>query len=286
MQIVHTSAALKNCLKDYAKIALVPTMGNLHAGHLQLVELAKQQADCVVVSIFVNPLQFDSLIDLQKYPRTLATDCKQLEKVGASIVFAPSLEEMYPDVDGESLNQSMTVTPPPIAAELCGASRPGHFTGVTTVVTKLFNMVQPDIAVFGKKDFQQLFIIRALVKQLNFAITIIAGDIVRETSGLAMSSRNGHFNVAQATQAAQLYQALRSAVEAAQLYQADFATIENQTAQQLIKQGWQIDYISIRDGLSLKPATKYDTQLVIMAAATLASIRLIDNIEFCANPFN
>ncbi|QVL45132.1 MAG: pantoate--beta-alanine ligase [Methylophilaceae bacterium] len=286
MQIVHTSAALKNCLKDYAKIALVPTMGNLHAGHLQLVELAKQQADCVVVSIFVNPLQFDSLIDLEKYPRTLVDDCKRLEQVGASIVFVPSVEEMYPDFDGQSLNQSMMVTPPPIAAELCGASRPGHFTGVTTVVAKLFHMVQPDIAIFGKKDFQQLFIIRELVKQLNFAITIIAGDIVREASGLAMSSRNGHFNTHQATQAAQLNHALRMAVKHAQSSNIDYSTIETKTAEALIKQGWQIDYISIRDALSLKPATKYDTQLVILAAATLANVRLIDNIEFCAKPFN
>ncbi len=286
MQIVHTSAALKSCLKDYAKIALVPTMGNLHAGHLHLVELAKQQADCVVVSIFVNPLQFDSLIDLEKYPRTLAADCKQLEKIGASIVFAPSIVEMYPDFDGKSLNQSMTVTPPPIATELCGASRSGHFSGVTTVVAKLFNMVQPDIAVFGKKDFQQLFIIQELVKQLNFDVTIIAGDIVREASGLAMSSRNGHFNAHQATQAAQLNQALRSAVKTAQSSQIDYSTIESEAAEQLIKQGWQIDYISIRDALSLKPATRHDSQLVILAAATLDTIRLIDNIEFCAKPFN
>jgi pantoate--beta-alanine ligase len=286
MQIVHTSAALKNSLKDYTQIALVPTMGNLHAGHLQLVELAKQQAECVVVSIFVNPLQFDSATDLEKYPRTLTADCKLLEMLGVSIVFAPSIEEMYPDFDGQSLNQSMIVMPPPIASELCGASRPGHFAGVATVVAKLFNVVQPHVAVFGKKDFQQLFIIRALVKQLSYAITIIAGDIVRESSGLAMSSRNVHFNTQQVAQAAQLNQALRSAVEAVQLCQADFATIENQTAEQLRKQGWQIDYISIRDVLSLQPATKNDTQLVILAAATLASIRLIDNIEFCAKPFN
>lgn len=286
MQVVHSSAALQEALKNHLKIAFVPTMGNLHTGHIQLVNVAKQQAECVVVSIFVNPLQFDSAIDLEKYPRTLEADCEQLEKAGATIVFAPTVKEMYPDFDGKSLNQTMTITPPPIADALCGASRPGHFAGVATVVAKLFNLVQPDIAVFGKKDFQQLMIIRALVKQFNFAIEIIAADIVREGNGLAMSSRNGHFNTQQKEQAAQLNQALNIAVKTAQSSSADFLNIEKQTAEQLTKQGWQVDYVSIRDALSLKPAQQDDVQLVILAAATLANIRLIDNIEFCAKPLN
>jgi pantoate--beta-alanine ligase len=286
MQVAHSSKALKKALKNHPKIAFVPTMGNLHAGHIQLVNIAKQQAECVVVSIFVNPLQFDSAIDLEKYPRTLAADCKLLEKAGATIVFAPTIEEMYPDFDGKSLNQTMVITPPPIADTLCGASRPGHFAGVATVVAKLFNLVQPDIAVFGKKDFQQLMIIRALVKQFNFAIEIVAADIVREANGLAMSSRNGHFNAQQKEQAAQLNQALNFAIKTVQSSQSDFSTIEKQTAKKLTKQGWQVDYVSIRDALTLEPAQQNDVQLVILAAATLANIRLIDNIEFCAKPLN
>ncbi len=286
MQVVHSSAALKDALKDHPNIAFVPTMGNLHAGHIALVNIAKQHAECVVVSIFVNPLQFDSAIDLEKYPRTLDADCALLEKAGETIVFTPTIEEMYPDFDGKSFNQSMTITPPPIADELCGASRPGHFAGVATVVAKLFNLVQPNIAVFGKKDFQQLSIIRELVKQFNFAVEIIAADIVREDNGLAMSSRNGHFNLQQKEQAAQLNQALNMAVKAAQSPHSDFNNIEKQTAEQLTKQGWQVDYVSIRNALSLNPAQQDDVQLVILAAATLANIRLIDNIEFCAKPLN
>lgn len=286
MQVVHSSAALQEALKGKSKSAFVPTMGNLHAGHIELVNIAKQHADCVVVSIFVNPLQFDSAIDLEKYPRTLEADCEQLEKAGATIVFAPTVKEMYPDFDGKSLHQTMTITPPPIADMLCGASRPGHFAGVATVVAKLFNLVKPDIAVFGKKDFQQLMIIRALVKQFNFSIEIVAADIVREGNGLAMSSRNGRFNAQQKEQAAQLNQVLNIAIKTVKSSQSDFSTIEKQTAEQLTKQGWQVDYVSIRDALTLKPAQQNDMQLVILAAATLANIRLIDNIEFCAKPLN
>ncbi len=286
MQVVHTSVALKQALAAHSNIAFVPTMGNLHAGHIQLVNLAKQQANCVVVSIFVNPLQFDSTVDLERYPRTLEADCKQLEKAGATIVFAPTIEEMYPDFDGKSLNQQMIISPPPIAEALCGASRPGHFAGVATVVAKLFNLVQPNLAIFGKKDYQQLFIIRELVKQLNYATAIVAGDIVREANGLAMSSRNGHFNPQQKMQAAQLYQALSNAAKAAQAPQADFFAIEKQAAEQLSKQGWQVDYISIRSASTLQPAQQNDVNLVILGAAKLSDIRLIDNIEFCAKSLN
>ncbi|MDO9393997.1 MAG: pantoate--beta-alanine ligase, partial [Methylotenera sp.] len=162
MQIINTINELRSALEKQTSVAFVPTMGNLHAGHIQLVEVAKRHAQCVVVSIFVNPLQFGVNEDLASYPRTLDADCKKLEAAGTSIVFAPKVEEMYPDFDGGNLNQTMTITPPPIANELCGASRPGHFSGVATVVMKLFNIVQPTVAVFGKKDFQQLFIIEQL----------------------------------------------------------------------------------------------------------------------------
>lgn len=286
MQIVHTSIALKRALASQHNIAFVPTMGNLHAGHLKLIDLAKQQAACVVVSIFVNPLQFDSSTDLEQYPHTLEADYDQLEKMGVTIVFVPSVQEMYPDFDGQSLNQTMTITLPPIAAELCGASRPGHFSGVATIVAKLLNLVQPDIAVFGKKDFQQLLIVKELVKQLNFATEIIAGDIVREASGLAMSSRNSHFNPQQKAQAVQLNHALQAARQAIQTTQSDFLTIEKQATHQLINQGWIVDYISVRSALTLQPAQPSDVELIILGAATLSNIRLIDNIEFCAKPLN
>jgi pantoate--beta-alanine ligase len=286
MQVIHHIAELKGALSQNRRIAFVPTMGNLHAGHLNLVEIAKQHADCVVVSIFVNPLQFGPSEDLEKYPRTLESDCAQLEANGATIVFAPSVKEIYPGFDGEKLNQSITVTPPPIASELCGASRPGHFSGVTTVVTKLFNIVQPNVAVFGKKDFQQLFIIRKLVNQLNFPIEIIAGDTIREPGGLAMSSRNSNFNEAEKTQAMQLHNTLREVLEAIKLKQSDFATIEKNAVQRLTDKGWLVDYISIRSAFTLHPASSDQENLVVLGAATLNKTRLIDNIEFCAKPLN
>jgi pantoate--beta-alanine ligase len=286
VQIVHTSAELTGMLRQKKRVAFVPTMGNLHAGHLRLVEIAKQHADCVVVSIFVNPLQFGPNEDLDRYPRTLEADCEKLEKINASIVFAPSVIEMYPGFDGQSLHQNVTISLPAIASELCGASRPGHFSGVATVVAKLFNMVQPNVAVFGKKDFQQLYIIRKLVNQLNFPIEIIAGDTVREPGGLAMSSRNGNFNEAEKIQAAQLHHTLREVIEAIKLKQHDFRTIEKNAAQHLSEKGWEVDYISIRSFFTLQPALTDNSNLVILGAATLNGTRLIDNIEFCAKPLN
>jgi pantoate--beta-alanine ligase len=286
MQVIHTSADLKAALKAHNKVAFVPTMGNLHDGHLKLVDIAKQQANCVVVSIFVNPLQFDSNVDLDKYPRTLKIDCAKLETAGVTIVFAPDVSEIYPDFDGQKLNQTMTITPPYIASVLCGAGRAGHFSGVATVITKLFNLVQPNVAVFGKKDFQQLAIIRELVKQFNFAIEIIAGDIVREESGLAMSSRNEHFTTQQKTQAGELNQALKAAIAVVKAAPAIFINIEKKAAEALTNQGWEVDYISIRSALTLMPARQDDEKLVILGAATLSNTRLIDNIEFCAKPLN
>ncbi|HSR02439.1 MAG TPA: pantoate--beta-alanine ligase, partial [Methylophilaceae bacterium] len=186
-----------------------------------------------------------------------------------------------PGFDGKSLNQTITVTPPPIANELCGASRSGHFAGVATVVTKLFNIVQPNVAVFGKKDFQQLYIIRKLVNQLNFPIDIIAGETIREPGGLAMSSRNGNFNDAEKKQAVQLYLTLRQMIEAIKLNQLDFATIEKNAEKQLYKQGWAVDYMSIRSSATLHTASNKDVgSLIVLGAATLNGTRLIDNIEF------
>ncbi|MFJ5445933.1 pantoate--beta-alanine ligase [Methylobacillus methanolivorans] len=274
LDIIPDIATLRARLKTAPSIAFVPTMGNLHAGHIHLVKLAKQHAQCVVVSIFVNPLQFGANEDLASYPRTLAEDCEKLQAAGADIVFTPSVTEMYPTV------QTMRVTPPPIANELCGAARPGHFDGVATVVLKLFNIVQPQVALFGKKDYQQLFIIRELVHQFNLPIDIIAGDTQREDSGLALSSRNGYLSSAQKLEAQRLYRTLNMIVDNVQKGHHDYVAIEAQSSQYLTQLGWIVDYISIRSAATLLPASATDTELVVLAAARQGNTRLIDNIEF------
>ena len=279
MQIIQTVAELRNALKNQANIAFVPTMGNLHAGHIHLVDIAKQHAACVVVSIFVNPLQFGANEDLACYPRTLEADCEKLSTAGASFVFAPSVEEMYADFDGKNLNQTMTINPPAIADALCGASRPGHFAGVATVVMKLFNIVTPNFAVFGKKDSQQLFMIRELVKQFNLPITIIASETIREDSGLAMSSRNGYLTETQKIEAVQLQQTLKNIATKIQQGDIDFAGLTLQATQTLNNSGWLVDYISICAANTLMPAGAHDKALVILAAAKIGNTRLIDNIE-------
>lgn len=285
MQVLHTVADLRASLSKKASIAFVPTMGNLHAGHVQLAKMAKQQATCVVVSIFVNPLQFGKNEDLANYPRTLEADCEKLKQVGVDIVFAPTVLEMYPDFDGEQLHQSMTIQPPPLANLLCGASRPGHFEGVATVVMKLFNIVffntaQPSVALFGKKDYQQLMVIRALVRQFNLPITIFAGDTVREPSGLAMSSRNGYLSDAQRTEAARLYQVLNQVAKAVKKGSRDYLALTQQFTDELTKHGWQVDYLSVCASATLMPAQADDRLLVVLVAAKLGSTRLIDNLEF------
>ena len=279
MDIIESVAALRERLSSKPSICLVTTMGNLHAGHIRLVELARQHGQCVVVSIFVNPLQFGPNEDLASYPRTPAEDFAKLETAGVDIVFAPTVDEMYPT------SQTMLVTPPPIASELCGASRPGHFDGVATVVLKLFNIVlfnktQPQAAIFGKKDFQQLFIVRELVRQFNLPIRIIAGDTVREADGLAMSSRNGYLDPAQRLEAPRLQKALQLVVDAAKKPGSDYAGIETQTTQFLTQLGWIVEYISIRSANTLLPATAGDTALIVLGAARQGRTRLIDNIEF------
>jgi pantoate--beta-alanine ligase len=301
MQIIKSVAELRNVLKNQASIAFVPTMGNLHAGHVHLVTLAKQHAECVVVSIFVNPLQFGANEDLASYPRTLEADCEKLKAAGASFVFTPTVAEIYPqckdtesneaESDGIKLNQTMTIATPPIANELCGEIRPGHFSGVATVVLKLFNMVffngsHQHVAVFGQKDFQQLFIIKELVKQFNLPITIIAGETVREDSGLAMSSRNGYLTTEQRQQASQLNSALQGIVSTIKNGNRDFDRLEQfdeleqQVTSTLKTQGWLVDYISIRSAFTLSHATASDSHLVVLGAAKLGNTRLIDNVEF------
>ena len=291
MQIINTTEALSQALAEQSAIAFVPTMGNLHAGHIQLLELAKSKNACVVVSIFVNPLQFGANEDLSKYPRTLTADLDKLKAAGADIVFTPSEQEMYPDFDAatQKTQQSITIKLSSIADELCGAARPGHFSGMATVVLKLFNLVffngaKSKIAIFGKKDFQQLFIIRDMVKQLNLPIEIMAGDTRRENDGLAMSSRNGYLSPAQRLEAPRLYRALGLLVEAIQAGNLDFSALEAQTSQFLTQLGWIVDYISIRSAQTLMPASPNDLKLVVLGAARQGSTRLIDNIEFTRRP--
>jgi len=291
MQVVKTAHALSQALATQAAIAFVPTMGNLHAGHIQLVEYAKTKNACVVVSIFVNPLQFGANEDLSKYPRTLDADLEKLKTAGANIVFTPSEQEIYQDFDASTNNthQSITINLPSIANELCGAARPGHFSGMATVVLKLFNLVffngaKTKIAIFGKKDFQQLFIIRDMVKQFNLPIEIIAGETRREADGLAMSSRNGYLTPAQKSEAPRLYRALGLLVDAVKKGGTDFGALEAQTTQFLTQLGWVVDYISIRSAETLLPATSADLKLIVLGAARQGTTRLIDNIEFTLKP--
>lgn len=274
MEIIRSIAGLRERLAQEASIAFVPTMGNLHDGHLHLVKIAREQASCVVVSIFVNPLQFGANEDLASYPRTPEQDCARLEAAGADIVFMPSVEEMYP------VPQQIVVEPPPVAEQLCGASRPGHFRGVTTVVLKLFNMVRPHVAVFGKKDFQQLFILGEMVRQLNLPIRVVGGETVRESDGLAMSSRNGYLKPAERLEAPRLHRALLQVVQAAKGGRRDFHAIEAQTAQYLTQLGWIVDYISVRSANTLLVPEPDELALVVLGAARLGKTRLIDNIEF------
>lgn len=281
MQLFHTLRELRAFLDGCAgnRIGFVPTMGNLHAGHCQLVSQAKSRTDIVVVSIFVNPLQFGANEDFGSYPRTLQADVEQLRAVGADVVFAPGVDEVYPDFNGQDLMQQVIVQPSSLADILCGASRPGHFAGVATVVTKLFHMVKPDLAVFGKKDYQQLMVIRSLVRQLNFGIEILGMDTMREPSGLAMSSRNGYLTAQQKNQAAQLYAQLQGMRTALQHGRRDYIALCQGSISVLKQQGWQVDYVEIRSQLDLSEPSEDGTELVILAAAKLGSTRLIDNCE-------
>jgi pantoate--beta-alanine ligase len=274
MDAIDTIGALRQRLAGDRSIAFVPTMGNLHAGHITLMRQARELGACVVASIFVNPLQFGANEDLTSYPRTLAADCDKLAAAGVDVVFTPSEAELYPQP------QTVIVNAPPIANELCGAYRPGHFDGVATVVLKLFNLVQPQVAVFGKKDFQQLFIIREMVRQLGLPVTIVAGDTVREADGLAMSSRNGYLKPAERLEAPRLYRTLQQVVQAVQGGRRDFTAIETQTAQYLTQLGWMVDYIAVRSTDTLMPPREDEHSLVVLGAARLGKTRLIDNIEF------
>jgi pantoate--beta-alanine ligase len=267
-------AAVAQARTEGKQIGFVPTMGNLHAGHTALVEKAAQRADFVVASIFVNPLQFGPNEDLDKYPRTLAADQQKLFEAGCHLLFHPDVEEMYP----HGMAGQTRISVPGVSEGLCGASRPGHFDGVATVVTKLFNMVQPDLAVFGQKDFQQLAVIRALVRDLNMPVQIIGAPTVRAEDGLALSSRNGYLNAEQRAAAPVLYRSLQEIASAIRAGERDFAGLVDTAQRQQLAAGFRPDYLEIRESNSLRPATPEDRQLVILVAAFIGNTRLIDNL--------
>jgi len=278
---VNTVAALRQQIKAWRqageRVGFVPTMGNLHEGHLALVQEARKRADHVVVSIFVNPMQFGPSEDFDRYPRTLAADSARLEKVGADLLFAPPLEEVYPA--GHVVATHVDV--PQVSQGLCGAQRPGHFVGVATVVAKLFNMVQADVAVFGEKDYQQLQVIRRMVADLCFPVDIVGVPTVRDSSGLAMSSRNAYLSEQQKSLAANIYKNLNEVAGRIRAGERDYVALQSWAMTQLAAQGFDPEYFEVRNARSLLPATASDTALRLLVAARLGKVRLIDNIGLC-----
>ena len=279
MQTFHHISGLRKALDDHREqgqtIGFVPTMGNLHDAHLALVEQAKALCDVVVASIFVNRLQFGLNEDWDKYPRTLKDDTQKLTSVGCDYLFFPDEHEIYPN----GMDQQAKVIVPSMAGVLCGASRPGHFDGVTTVVTKLFNIVQPHKAIFGIKDYQQLAIIRRLVEDLCLPIEIVAGDIVREPDGLAMSSRNGFILPRERPRANQLNRSLNWVAEQLKGGNLDFFTLEQTAKQQIEAAGFKPDYLTICESASLLPAASDDAHMTILGAMYTQGARLIDNVS-------
>ncbi len=279
MQTVHTIAELRAQVAAWKRagerVAFVPTMGNLHRGHIHLVECTRALAPRTVASIFVNPMQFGPSEDFAAYPRTLAEDSRQLEAAGLDLLFAPSVAEMYP----RPLERMTQVTVPDLPAVLCGASRPGHFTGVTTVVSKLFNMAQPDIAVFGEKDWQQLVIIRRMAADLDLPVEIIGVPTVREPDGLALSSRNGYLSPEERGIAPTLYATLQATAQRWQAGERDWAALGEEAKAGLTVAGFRPDYVEIRRARDLQRPTAEDAaNLRIFAAAWLGRARLIDNL--------
>lgn len=279
MLIIESVAALRRTVREWRSkelsVAFVPTMGNLHEGHLHLVREAKRLAHRVVVSIFVNPTQFSPGEDFDAYPRTPAADAEKLRDVATDLLFMPSAAELYP----AGVDATTFVEVPGLSDELCGRFRPGHFRGVATIVCKLFNLVQPDVALFGEKDYQQLLVIRRMAADLDFPVCIHAVPTVREASGLAMSSRNAYLTAEQKERAAVLYRCLCRAAEAIGRGDKDLEQIERQQIETLHAAGFRPDYFSIRRETDLAPAGPEDSRLVILAAAWLGKARLIDNIR-------
>jgi pantoate--beta-alanine ligase len=277
MKILHTAADLSTHLADAKRIAFVPTMGNLHDGHLSLCRIARQHGDAVVTSIFVNRLQFGPNEDFDRYPRTMEADRAGLEREGVDVLFAPMDQEMYPTP------QVYRVQPPPLANELEGAFRTGFFNGVCTVVLKLFNLVQPDVAVFGKKDRQQLKIVRGMVQQFNMPIQIVPAETIRADDGVALSSRNNYLTPAERAEAPSLYRVLRGIADEIAAGRTDYANLQSAGRMELAQRGWKVDYIAVRHGLGLRiphpEGFDHPNLLVVLGAATLGATRLIDNVD-------
>jgi len=273
MQLINAISELRQRLSEEASVVLIPTMGNLHDGHLALVEAAKYYGSCIVVSIFVNRLQFEPGGDFDRYPRTLQQDCEKLQALGVNIVFVPDEEEIYP------VPQQVLVQPPPLAETLEGEHRPGHFAGMATVVLKLLNIVQPRAAIFGKKDYQQLAIVREMAKQLNLPVEIVGEDTIRAIDGLALSSRNGYLSSTERAEAPRLnrhLQAIKAAIESGQ---RDYAVMESVATDALQQRGWKVDYIAVREQQDLSMPHSESKHLVVLGAAWLGKTRLIDNLE-------
>jgi pantoate--beta-alanine ligase len=277
MDLIQSSDALRERLDSAGRVAFVPTMGNLHEGHLSLMRLARRHGDCVVASIFVNRLQFGPNEDFDRYPRTFEADRVKLEAEGVDVLFAPTEQEMYPTP------QVYRVQPPPVGDELDGLFRPGFFHGVCTVVLKLFNIVQPDVAVFGKKDRQQLKIVRGMVQQFNLPIQIVPGETVRAEDGLALASRNNYLTPVERTEAPRLYRTLRNIADEIAAGRTDYANLEAAGRSDLARHGWKVDYIAVRNGIGLRiphpEGFDHPNLLIVLGAATLGATRLIDNVD-------
>src|SRR5688572_26165719 len=273
MDLIHAVDELRKRLAPEPSIVLVPTMGNLHAGHVTLVEIARAHGKCVVVTIFVNRLQFGAGGDFDRYPRTLAADCDKLARAGCDVVFAPDEREMYP------APQEIVLAPPRVAHTLEGEHRAGHFQGVVTVVAKLLNIVRPHVAIFGKKDYQQLLVLRELVRQLNVGVEVVPGETVRDPDGLAMSSRNGYLSAEERREAVRLSHVLRSIRDAVAGGRRDFADLEKAAKDELAAHGWRPDYIAVRRRADLGTPGADDRELVALGASWLGKTRLIDNVE-------
>ncbi|MGI9236375.1 MAG: pantoate--beta-alanine ligase [Woeseiaceae bacterium] len=278
MLLVHSKQELADQVSEWRHndehIALVPTMGSLHAGHLALVELAREQAERVVVSIFVNPAQFGEDEDYDTYPRTLERDRIRLKTTAADMIFAPDVDTVYPF----GIENATTILVPGLTENYCGASRPGHFEGVTAVVARLFAMVQPDVAVFGQKDYQQQLVIRRMVEDLSFPVSIITSATIRDDDGLAMSSRNAYLSEEQRAIAPLLYERLSLVGRELQNGQRNFNELETLARESLLAEGFEVEYFAIRRALNLEIPDRDCDDLVVLAAATLGRARLIDNV--------
>lgn len=277
MQIHPLISDLRLALKNRARIVLVPTMGNLHAGHIALMTQARAHGDTVVASIFVNRLQFGPSDDFERYPRTFQDDCDQLAAARVDLLFAPNEAELYPEP------QEYYVEPPQIQHQLDGEFRPGHFRGVATVVLKLFNIVQPQGALFGKKDYQQLLVLRNMTRQMALPIAIVGGETVRADDGLALSSRNAYLSATERAEAPRLQRVLQRICSAVRAGERKFAQLEREAAAELDQHGWKTDYVAIRRQADLQlPTHPTEQPLVVLAASRLGAARLIDNVEINA----